>query len=189
MLTLKDWMEAVNYRISEGSDYQWNCYGYNAYSLDSWDGDQEGVSATVVFDTGDQTVYQVEVYDYSEGRAYRLIHPDFRDAYKKEVKHRGVEDDVAYDGVKFIDLETDEDMLSKLTAIMNYEDYDTRISVPLDIPDDELLKFMIAAHERNMTFNDFVEEALRHALAEYERDPEGMTKRIKEFAHANNLDQ
>ena len=41
MITLKEWMELVDYRITEGSDYCWSCYGPDAYSLDSWNGDQD----------------------------------------------------------------------------------------------------------------------------------------------------
>ena len=54
MITLKEWMEIVNYRITEGSDFTWSCYGDNAYCLDSWDGDQNGSSFTIIFDTKTQ---------------------------------------------------------------------------------------------------------------------------------------
>ena len=169
MITLKNWMECINYRVTEGSDYQWHCFGYNAYTLDSRGGEYDGVSSSIIFDTDNQTVYQVEVHDYANLRSYRYINPNYVDAYKAEVKDRGIVDE-AYEEVKFIELETATDFLEKCRAIMNYEDYDTRVSVPLEIPDDELLKFMIAAHERDMTFNDFVEEALRTAMAEFDRD-------------------
>jgi len=42
MITLKQWMEVVNYRITEGSQFQWECYGSHAYTLDSWNGDIDG---------------------------------------------------------------------------------------------------------------------------------------------------
>ena len=41
MITLKEWMELVDYRVTEGSDYGWNCYGPNVHMLDSWNGDQD----------------------------------------------------------------------------------------------------------------------------------------------------
>jgi hypothetical protein len=186
MITLKDWMECVKYRISEGSDYQWQCYGYEAYSLDSWDKDHDGVSSSIVFDTDNQTVYQVEVHDYANKRSYRYINPDYRGAYLKECKQRGVEDE-AYDGVKFVDLEVAEDFLEKCRAIMNYEDYDDRVSIPIEFDDEELLVLMKLAHERDMTFNEFVEEALRNALAEFERDPEGMKARAKEYLNGKSM--
>lgn len=48
------------------------------------------------------------------------------------------------------------------------ETYDTRVKVPVDFSDEELLQYMKLAHDRDMTFNEFVEEALRHALVEVE---------------------
>ena len=51
MITLKEWMEIVDYRITEGSGYQWQCYGPNAYCLDSWNGEQDGHSLSIIFDT------------------------------------------------------------------------------------------------------------------------------------------
>ena len=63
MIDMKEWMELVGYRITEGSDYMWQCYGSNAYALDSWNGDQDGHSFTIIFDTRDQTVYEVQAHD------------------------------------------------------------------------------------------------------------------------------
>lgn len=183
MISLKDWMEAVDYRITEGSAYCWQCYGPNAYTLDSWDQDHDGVSASIVFDTKTQEVYQADVHDYSRDRSYRLINPSFKQAHDAEGKERDVNFDEAYDGVKFVDLETEEDFLDKLTAIMNYEEYDTRVSVPLEFSDAELLRYMTLAHERDMTFNEFVEEALRQGLEEFNRDPEAYKQRMKEFVN------
>ena len=181
MITLKDWMECVNYRISEGSDYGWTCYGPNAYTLDSWDGDQDGVSASIIFDTDTQEVYQVEVHDYDRDLSYRLFNPDYKAAHDAESKEREIDANEAYDDVKFTDLETAEDFITKCRAIMNYEDYDDRVSIPIELPDDELFKLMMIAHERDITFNQLVEEAVRAAVADFERDPEGMKRKFKEY--------
>ena len=177
MITVKDFMELVDYRITEGGTYCWNCYGPNAYSLDFWNQDQDGFTVCIVFDTKNQTVYQAEAFDYSRERAYRLINPDYKKAHDEEAKQRNVDGDQAWDEVQFVDLETEEDFLSKARAIINGEDYDTRVSIPVDFTDEELLKYMTMAHERDMTFNQFVEEALRHAIEEYKRDPEGLKQR------------
>lgn len=181
MLTIKDWMEAVNFRITEGGDYGWQCYGYDSYDLSSWDGDHDGVSSNIVFDTRTQEVYEVTVCDFKNERAYRLINPDYLKVHDAEAKNRGVEVDEAWDTVKFNDLEIDEDMLSKLKAIMNYEEYDTRISVPIELPDDELFQFMKMAHEQDITLNQLVERALKEAIEQAERDPEGYRRKAKEF--------
>ena len=168
MITMKEWMELVNYRITEGSDYCWQCYGTNAYHLDSWNGDQDGHSFTIIFDTKDQTVYEVQAHDYVHNRAYRMINEDFRKKNKKEAKRRAVNKDEAWDDVNYVDLDVDDDFIQKCLAIRAGEDYDTRVQVPVDFSDEELLQYMKMAHERDMTFNQFVEEALRHALVEVE---------------------
>jgi hypothetical protein len=166
MITMKEWMELVNYRITEGSAFGWNCYGNDVHMLDSWNGEQDGHSFTVIFDTKDQTVYEVQAHDYVHNRAYRMINPDFQKKAKKEARKRDVNRDQAWDNVDYIDLEVDDDFIQKCLAIASGEDYDTRVQVPVDFSDEDLLKYMKMAHERDMTFNQFVEEALRHALEE-----------------------
>ena len=167
MITMKEFMELVDYRITEGSDYGWQCYGSNAYMLDSWNGDQDGHSFTVIFDTKTQTVYEVQAHDYVHDRAYRMVNEDFVKKMKKESRRRDVNRDEAWDNVNYIDLEVDDDFIQKCLAIRAGEDYDTRVSVPIDFSDADLLTFMKMAHERDITFNQLIEEALRHAIAQH----------------------
>jgi hypothetical protein len=166
MITLKDFMKTVDYRITEGSDYCWQCYGHNAHMLDSWNGDQDGHSLTVIFDTKTQTVYEAQAHDYVRQRAYRLVNPDFKAAHDREANQRDVNLNQAWDDVDYIDLETVEDFLEKAQAIVANEDYDTRVQVPVDFSDEELLTYMKMAHERDMTFNEFIETALRQVIDE-----------------------
>jgi hypothetical protein len=42
----------------------------------------------------------------------------------------------------------------------------------VDFTDEELLKYMKAAHERDMTFNEFVTQAITEAIRVHEADPE-----------------
>ena len=181
MLTLKEFMEIANYRITEGSDYGWQCYGHNTYQLDSWNGLQNGYSLCIVFDTKTQVVYEVQAHDYANYRAYRVINPEYVNAFKNECDDRDVSDQAweRDDGtpINYIDLEVDSDFIEKATAIVAGEDYDTRVNMPIDFSDEELLKYMKLAHERDMTFNAFVEEALRAAIEEHKRDPEGAKAR------------
>lgn len=174
MITLKQFMEAVDYRITEGSAYGWQCFGPNAYCLDSWNGEQDGHTVSIIFDTRDQTVYQAMVYDYSRDRAYRMTNPDFKADFDRECEDRDILDQAweLDDGtpVKYVDLEVVEDFLEKARAIVNEEDYDTRVQVPVEFSDEELLTYMKMAHERDMTFNEFVEMALREAIERALRD-------------------
>lgn len=169
MITLKQFMETVDYKITEGSDYTWTCYGSNAYRLDSWNQDQDGHTVSIVFDTRTHEVYEVTAYDYSRNRAYRLINPAYKDAHSAEGSERGVDIDQAWDDVNYVDLDVEEDFLEKARAIVADEDYDTRVQVPVNFTDEELLRYMTLAHERDITFNQLVEEALRHAIAESKR--------------------
>jgi hypothetical protein len=184
MITIEQWMHAVNFRISEGSTYGWQCFGSNAYVLTSWDGEHDGVSADITFDTQTQTVFQVCVHDYSKDRAYRLTNPDYMDSYQSEVKTRSSSldselEDPAWDDIKYIDLDLDNDMLEKLTAIMNYHDYDERVSISVEFTEQELLKYMTMAHERDITFNEFVMEALTDLIKQYESDPDSYKLKAK----------
>jgi hypothetical protein len=46
---------------------------------------------------------------------------------------------------------------------------------------------MKLAHERDMTFNQFVEEALREAIEDYKRDPEGMKSKADRWKANHDL--
>jgi hypothetical protein len=163
MINMKQWMEIVGYRITEGSEYCWQCFGSHAYTLDAWDGDnEEGYSLSITFSTKTQEVFQVEVHDYKRSNAYRFTHPDFRKAFEAEEKARGLDD--IYEDYKITDLEVEDDWQSKAFSIVNYADYDEGILVPLDFTDEELLPLFKAAHEADMSFNDYVCLALRKQI-------------------------
>ena len=161
MLTLKEFMELVDYKITEGGEYGWQCFGDDAYSLSSWNGDQDGWSFDIVFDRQTQEVYTVEVCDYKRQRAYRMINPDFQQAYNDEAAAHGATAKQAWDDVDYVDLEIDEDFVAKAMWIKTDQDYDTRVSVPLTIPDDALFELMKQAHEQDITLNQLVENILR----------------------------
>lgn len=164
MITLKQFMDAVGYRITEGSDYCWDCYGPKAHCLDSWNGDQDGHSLTIIFDTNTQEVYEVQAHDYSNSRAYRLINPMYVEQHRSEGIVRGCDINEAWEDVNYIDLETEEDWLEKAEAIVNGEDYDTRVQVPLTLEDSVIFSLMKMAHEKDITFNQLCEQALREHI-------------------------
>lgn len=183
MTNMKRWLETIDYRITEGSEHHWNCYGGNSYYLDHFDSDKGDCALHIIFDKKDQTVYEMQAHDYINNRSYRWIAPDFVQAHKDEAQQKNVDADQAWDDVRYVDLDVDEDFFEKARAIFLGQDYDTRVQVPVDFTDDELLKYMKLAHERDMTFNQLIEEALRHAIDEFKRDPEGMKQRAKEWSN------
>ena len=174
MISMKEFMELVDHKITEGSDYGWQCFGPNSYQLSHWNGvhGKGGWSANIVFSTRSQKVYTVEVCDYTNDRAYRIINPDYVKKYNKESKDRGELGNQAWDGVDYIDLEVDDDFIQKFLAIKSGEDYDTRVQLPVDFSDEDLLKYMKLAHERDITFNELVTQALTEAIQLHKSDPE-----------------
>lgn len=113
MITLKDYLEAINYRITGGSEYCWNCFGDNARYLDC-EGEVLNESSVVcIFDSVNQTVYSIEAWDYINDRAYRWIHPDYIKAYKKACKKNDVDFKNACDSMDFIDLDVEADIFGK----------------------------------------------------------------------------
>ena len=166
MLSLKDFFEISNYNVTESTSYLWSCFGPNAQSMDYWNGDHDGHSVCVIFDRKTQVVYMMEVCDYKNDRAYRIINPDYVNAYKDEVKFRNI-DDVAYDDTPWIDLEIDEDFLNKAKAIVEGRTYDTRVTVPIHLDDDELFELMKRAHQLDITLNQLIERALQAAIDQH----------------------
>lgn len=172
MITLKQFFETFGYRITEGGQYGWECYGPNAYTIDSWNGIQGtgGFAGSIIFDTRDQTVYEAEVCDYTRNRAYRLINPAYIEAHRKEAKQLNVNMNQAWDDVKFVDLEVEEDWLDKARAIVAGEDYDDRVQMPLDLDNELLFDLMKRAHEQDITLNQMIEQVLRAAIEQHEKN-------------------
>jgi hypothetical protein len=173
VITLKEWLEIVEYRITEGDTYLWHCFGRDAHTLSSWNGEHDGHSFYIVFDTKTQEVYNVETCDYKNERAYRYINPDYMDDYKQMAADRSVNHAQAWDDVDFVDLETKEDWIEKARAIKAGEDYDTRVQVPLTLDDDSMFKLMKMAHELDITFNELVEDILKDHISDL-RDIDGI---------------
>jgi len=165
MITLKTWLETVNYRVTEGHNYGWQCFGHNAHCLTSWDGDHEGSSFNIVFDTQTQTVYSVEAHDFGRERAYRMVNPDYAQAYRDECQQTIVLDE-AWEGVPYVDLDVAEDWLEKAQAIYAGDVYDTRVEMPVDLDNDLLFDLMKRAHEQDVTLNVYIEQVLRQAIVD-----------------------
>lgn len=166
MITLKEYLEAINFQITGGSEYQWRCYGDNARYLDCADNEGLGTySVSAIFDSVDQTVYAVELWDYTNDREYRWINPMFVGAHMQACSEHDVDVYESMDGRKFIDLDLASDILEKISKVVAGEPYDTRVQIQVDFTEEELLQYMKIAHSRDITFNQFVEEALRAEIA------------------------
>lgn len=157
---LKKYMEAVGYRITEGDKFGWPCWGSNAYWLSSWNGEYDGHSAGITFDTSTGVTYEITLCDYSRNRAYRWLNPDFKDAYVKYAQGK----DTAWDDVKYIDLDLQDDILEKMRCVFAGLEYDDRVKMELELDDDTFMLLAKAAHSRDITINKMIESVLEEAI-------------------------
>ncbi len=163
MITIKDFMETVEYKISDGSKYQWDCYGSNAWTLTHEDYPRN-TTIFIVFDTTDQTVYEMQAWDGPNKKEYRWINEDYVDEHTAECKERDVPVNQSIDDRNFTDLDVEEDILEKADAIFRGVPYDTRVMVQLTLSKDEQHTLMEMAHKKDMSLNKFVEYALIETL-------------------------
>lgn len=160
-MKLADLMTAMDYKVSDSQEFLWACFGPNARYMDF---ESEHAYVQTVFDTKTQQVYEVVVEPKPLSAArhlYRWTDPNFAVAYNDEAKRNGVDPHKAYDDTNWLDVDLESDILEKATAIFRGEPYDPDIMIELDLTDDQWLKLAMAAHERRMTLNSYVNHILR----------------------------
>jgi len=164
--------EITDHRITEGSEYCWNCYPNARYlSYES-----EFAHVSVLYSTETQEIYEADVSvkvdnwfdEDKEMKPYRWLNPEYKDAMISEAKTRKVKWRKAWDDVKWIDLEVEEDFLEKAKAIFNGESHDKRIQVPLELEDEVFWQLCMEAHKRDITLNQMVEKVLRNMIEMHE---------------------
>lgn len=164
MITLEDFLKSIDFHITEGSEYLWQCFGPDSYELSSWNKNENQNTVCAVFDRKTKVVYTMEAWDYNNRKTYRWIHPDYVDAVKSEYAARNLNFKESIDNEQFIDIDVPEDILEKAEAISDGQPYDERVQVVLNLPDDELFMLMTMAHEKDITLNQMVEIILREMI-------------------------
>ena len=105
-ITLKNYLESVKYQIHEGFEYQWKCFGNKVFALNTEKSKKNKFyySTQVVFDTKNQTVYEVSFWDYIDRRVYRWVSPKFIKKFLNEYKKRGLNPLIASDEMRYEDI-------------------------------------------------------------------------------------
>jgi hypothetical protein len=167
-MNLREVNDITQHHIVSGSEYLWSCYP-DPHTLDYCN---DFASLSVVFNKKTQEIYEANVCfetgPLKDARPYRWLNPDYKDAYFKECKKRGIKKSIAWDDVKYIDLEVEEDFLEKAQAMFEGKPFDSRIKVPLELEDDVMLQLCMEAHKRDITLNQMVEELLRNVIEMHE---------------------
>lgn len=165
-MTLKDWLEIVDYRIKEGYDFLWDCYGPDSQGLDSYEGSSSDPYSGIVFDRSTNEVYEMIVCDYENNREYKIYgSEEYRKAYENEAAERHLSNSEE----KQVILEDWDDFREKARAIMRGESYDTRVVIPVDLDRDSLYEVMLNAHKADLTLNEYINQLLESAIDNLEK--------------------
>ena len=136
---------------------------------------QEQFRLTSHIDLFNQTVYMVDYYSYPRDTVFRWVNPAWGKMFAKELFERQEDPTVTLEGMQIRTYNDDVsipyiirgDMLG-LKIQSGYEkthsDKEEYESVELELTDSELATIARAAHVKDITINDFINEALRIEL-------------------------
>lgn len=169
-MKIEDFLKAIHYKISEGTKFQWECFGKNARIID-YGGEDPRYDISCTFDYITGEVFILDFYDYDREVEYRFINPNYRDAYDSEAKLRGIDpnDEHTDTDIKTIDIDLESDIMEKIKNAVEGREYDSRVTIEIDLPEDVLFSLMKMAHKKDITLNQLFEEILREAIAEEEK--------------------
>lgn len=160
------YLEAIQYKITGGQEYGWNCYPNARY----YDSETDLAEVNALVDAANDVVYEIHVSEagYGDKAIFRWINPDYRDAYTAEAESRNVDPDKAYDDVAYCDTDSFDDIIAKTAAIAAGEEYDDRVVMHLDLPEDTLFLLFKEAHRLDITANQLFTQILEEAVDQAE---------------------
>ena len=158
----RQFMELVEYRINDAWEHQWSSYP-NGQVLGYIN---DFANAQMMFNRESQDVIELTVFSENGGSHYRWINPLYQEEIQDEATKRNVDHSQACENEKWIDLETTDDFFEKASAMLINAEFDPRIQIPLELEDAELLVAMKAAHELDITFNQYMERALLKVISD-----------------------
>lgn len=160
---IKEILDTIGYRFSAGSNYLWGCYGEHATYLDFKTVSGKPVGS-VVYDSETAEVYEASVEVPGRALAYRWMDTFAREDHEIEAKRKNIDPNNAWDDVSYTDIDVIDDFLEKLSAIINEEEFDERIIVPIEVSEQEEMQLYRLAHAADMTVNDYVNKILRDEM-------------------------
>lgn len=162
-MRIEDMLPLIDYKISEGTDYLWPCFGENCRQLHFLDVQGRDFGELVHNRAGDILFIAFTYIDNSKYTAYHWVDPAYREAYSKECETRHI-DTNRYDSANLsIELEVEQDALSKISAIYRLEPFDKRILISVDLPEKTIAALTFMAQLNNRSIDDEV----CHLLSEY----------------------
>ena len=162
MISLQEVMHAAQYKISEGSDYEWNWAGKDAYYLD-FSADVSDINArtvTVVFDRKTQEVYSIEIFGSSkENKFYCWIKPSMMLTYENEGKSHGVDINTVLGQYSYVWID-DEDIIIELVRIAmsneSFDDFFKMEEICISLSETEVQQLRDLATFQKLTVNQMI---------------------------------
>lgn len=173
-IKIKNYLSAVNYKIHEGYEYLWKCFGDNVYSLEYFE--EDIFSCSCVFDTKTSNVYVLEFWNYKTGQCFRWIDSSKEQDYINECNKRNLKFEEAIDGKNFVQCNSN----SILNLISDSVGVDKKENIEINLTEKETFELMKRAHELDITFNELVEDILWEAIEKNESGVE--TKEIEKIS-------
>lgn len=155
MTKLHEFLNAIGYEIHDKFIVDNSVFGDAVCEITH---SNENCHLTCQFDVVTQEVFDITAEDFLGKRYYRWTAEDFKDTKQ---------DKTTWTGAEFYELEVVEDILEKAEAMVEGWEYDARVIVPFDITDEQFAEFALAAHKLDITFNQFVERAVRAAIEKH----------------------
>jgi hypothetical protein len=132
------------------------------------------IEVSAVVDLLDHTVYMVDYYNTKDHTVFRWVDSDYMNAFNKELFDLQEDPTETQLGRRIVNI-TKYNLLSALEAHVSSltegdndnEEYET---ISLDLTDSELALIARAAHVKDVTINEFINEALKIKLDEWEKN-------------------
>ena len=177
-MKIADIVTACDLRIGGGSEYGWRCYGPMARYIDfNADGQKGQDMVSAVFDPETLQVFDVSMGPNLEGRMFRWIDPEYREAHKKEEEQRGV---VQAEDWEWVELDMEEDALQKASSLIRTGDCDPRVIVSVELDEEVLVVLMKEAHKQDITLNHLASNIIAEQIASLEMAASVLTPGKKE---------
>ena len=129
---IKDYLEAIDFAITGGEKFCWQCYGPDARYLDFEIDLNTSISA--IFSTKDQRVFRVEVSNVFWRKAFAWDDMEFYPIYLNECQRRHVIPQQAFDDVNYAQVDSESKILDIVRQYKKYAELSqTSIVDPKDI--------------------------------------------------------
>lgn len=167
-MKLSEFLSVTKREVTDSEEYQWKCFGNKVRSFTFWNElpSGEGFDITCVYDYK-QRVYLIEVWDHAEHIHHCWIDREYQNAYFQEAKNRGL---IGIGRSDFTTVYLTEGGILDVCSVQFNQDEisESQNNIEVDLPEDLLLQSMLEAHKQDITFNDFVKQAITAMMEKHD---------------------